>query len=304
MSSFTAQQPCIPHVTLHMAGHKEAALHLFHMLCLLKPKHWSCWQRNQSHQNIVLTAWRTLCNSTRGSCFQAHSRQVTSVRKAFFFSSRGTTQLSCCFSHYRMRKGQLTAAVTCFFCLLQLPTTNRRIINVCVNKAKNRLPCSFPGPAKIPLNSSINNTTCIYFAFSNKNHEAVTELSPIPQHLSSHSLLGLAVTIPTVCCLYLLQLLLQLFFCSQDLLWLLVLWNREMSIALLFSLCSKQTNWSEAVSSRVSISTALAGCKLHSWALLTREVFPLSATSNVGLERWCPPGRDICQDLECQLKCK
>lgn len=49
------------------------------------------------------------------------------------------------------------------------------------------------------------------------------ESCPLPQLLSSRGLLGLTVTIPIVSCLYLLQLLLQLLLCSQDLLRLLVL---------------------------------------------------------------------------------
>lgn len=87
------------------------------------------------------------------------------MKKGFFFSTWGTTQLSCCFSHYRMGKGQLTAAVTYFLCLLQLPTTNRRIINVRVNQARwQKTDCLAVslGLQKIPPNSSINNMTNFY----------------------------------------------------------------------------------------------------------------------------------------------
>lgn len=138
---------------------------------------------------------------------------------------RGTTQLSCPFCSWRMGKRLLAVDAVCFLCMLQLPTTCRRIINVCksADLAVKRLPCRLPGPAKIPPSVSINNRTNFYWKRKNKYCEPVLETCPPPQPLGSHCLLGLTVTIPVVCCLYLLQLLLQLLFCSQDLLWLLVL---------------------------------------------------------------------------------
>ena len=198
-------------------------------------------QRHQGHQSILLTAQRTLHNSTGGSCFQAHPTQVRGARGGSCFPNvtafsdggrqrefpRGTTQLSCRFCSGRMGRGLLAVGAVRFLCMLQLPTTRRRIINACVNQQtrqqRDRLPCHLPGPAKILPRASINNRIDFYWKRQNKYREPVLETCPPPQPLSSHCLLGLTVTIPIVCCLYLLQLLLQLLFCSQDLLRLLVL---------------------------------------------------------------------------------